>query len=144
MTFHPLAGWKEALSQWGWAIPTALIAVVIAVVMIGLPEAGVDTNPTRNDGEDINVVFSPSDDEDRIVECPDGWSPFNRFDQDLLVIGCSSGDPADIKAGDWLVILTENDDGKFNKFNVGYQVDTPDSIFYTNEDEFREKVPEWQ
>jgi hypothetical protein len=49
MSWKPLHGWWDALSDWGWIIPTVGWAVTVVVLMFGLPEAGVDTNPTKSD-----------------------------------------------------------------------------------------------
>jgi hypothetical protein len=80
MSWKPLHGWWDALSDWGWIIPTIGWAATVVVLMIGLPEAGVDTNPTKSD-RDINIVASSGvqgfpveefvcDDEDTLVSVP--------------------------------------------------------------------------
>lgn len=50
MNFKPLDGWREALSSWGWIIPTGGLLALVLFLMVGLPEVGVDTTPTSSDG----------------------------------------------------------------------------------------------
>lgn len=135
MTFKPLRGWVEALSDWGWLIPlVALIGVVVWVAIV-LPEAGLDTNPTESD-RDVNVAYAP-DGKAMEIDCPFGWKAIGRGDQEIVVLGCTdAANPDDPEPGSWLVILEQ--DGK--TFNVAYQIDTPGAEFITDES----LVPGWQ
>ena len=48
---HP----TRAAADYGWLLAVAMVCVTVILVVILLPEAGVDTNPTRTD-QTLNVV----------------------------------------------------------------------------------------